>query len=81
MLPELKSGDLIQSPTGILARVRRLSKRAAAACSSFDEPLYRLIYPNACNTGYDIISPRIWTYEDLAAAHVTLHTRRGKGRS
>jgi hypothetical protein len=81
MLPELKSGDLIQSPAGIRARVRKLSKRAAAACSAFDEPLYRLIYPNACNTGYEVTSPRIWTYEELSAARVTIHMRKGRERS
>jgi hypothetical protein len=72
MIPELKSGDLIKSPAGVFARVRKLSKRAAAAWSQFDEPLYRLIYPNACNTGHEVTSPRIWTYEDLAAARVQL---------
>ncbi len=72
ILPELKNRETITTRAGRRAMVKKLTRRAAEKIRpEFEEPLYRIIYPAALGTRFDVIGAKVWTLDELAAAGVT----------
>lgn len=62
MLPELKGGELLRTPQGMIYRVHKIRKPRRD--TGFDEPLYRL--------ERTVIGNKEWTLDELNAQCLTL---------
>lgn len=61
MLPDrLKSGDKLRTKAGLVVSVQRTSQK-----DTFDEPLYRLIYPDTREFGGGVTGHRLWSRDEL----------------
>lgn len=67
-LPELKGGEKLRLPSGVVVTVLRDRSRAARRAAEFDEPQYRLAYPARMDNGWrmpGIVGNMLLTLDDL----------------